>query len=90
MLKFLIGIYKRYINDIINQKTKSYGDTPLDCAYEDNDSPIREDIASLLRNVWKKKEMNLNLTKNVILSFKILIIICADQIQASPLRCTCL
>ena len=37
--------------DCINKKaTKEYGEcTPLDCAYINNDSPIRQEIIALLR-----------------------------------------
>ena len=47
MLQWLIDNYNGDIKQIINQKNND-GDTPLDYAYEYNDSPIKNDIVSLL------------------------------------------
>ena len=52
-LQFLIDNYNGNIKEIINQKNK-YGYTPLDYAYEYNNSPIKNDIVSLLRKYGGK------------------------------------
>jgi hypothetical protein len=53
MLQFLIDNYNGDIKTIINQKNYN-GSTPLDNAYGLNDSPIKNDIASLLRKYGGK------------------------------------
>ena len=53
-LQFLIDNYNgKDIKTIINQKSK-YGQTPLDLAYRDNHSPIKNEIVSLLRKYGGK------------------------------------
>ena len=53
-LQFLIDNYNgKDIKTIINQKDK-YGSTPLDYAYAFNDSPIKNEIVSLLRKYGGK------------------------------------
>ena len=52
-LECLIDNYNRAIKRIINQKDND-GDTPLDFAYKDNKSPIKNDIVSLLRKYGGK------------------------------------
>ena len=53
-LQCLIDNYNgKDIKTIINQKNK-YGDTPLDYAYEYNNSPIKNEIVSLLRKYGGK------------------------------------
>merc|ERR1711871_1132647 len=47
-LQFLIDNYNGNIKTIINQKSK-WGYTPLDYAYDWNNSPIKNEIVSLLR-----------------------------------------
>merc|ERR1711871_1395026 len=52
-LQFLIDNYNGNIKTIINQKDK-YGNTRLDDAYGYNDSPIKNEIVSLLRKYGGK------------------------------------
>ena len=52
-LQFLIDNYNGNIKTIINQKNK-YGNTPLDYAYRYNNSPIKNEIVSLLRKYGGK------------------------------------
>merc|ERR1711907_600261 len=52
-LQCLIDNYNGNIKTIINQKEK-YGFTPLDYAYEYNNSPIKNEIVSLLRKYGGK------------------------------------
>ena len=53
-LQFLIDNYNgKDIKTIINQKDNN-GDTPLDYAYEYNNSPIKNEIVSLLRKYGGK------------------------------------
>ena len=52
-LQFLIDNYNGNIKTIINQKN-NYGSTPLDYAYEFNNSPIKNEIVSLLRKYGGK------------------------------------
>ena len=52
-LQFLIDNYNGNIKTIINQK-RNYGKTPLDLAYSDNNSPIKNEIVSLLRKYGGK------------------------------------
>ena len=51
-LQCLIDNYNGNIKTIINQK--NYGWTPLDCAYKFNNSPIKNEIVSLLRKYGGK------------------------------------
>ena len=51
-LQCLIDNYGN-IKTIINQKNK-YGNTPLDMAYRNNNSPIKNEIVSLLRKYGGK------------------------------------
>ena len=52
-LQFLIDNYNGNIKTIINQKNNVWN-TPLDYAYEYNDSPIKNEIVSLLRKYGGK------------------------------------
>ena len=54
MLQWLINNYNGDIKEIINQKNSIYGYTPLDYAYTWNNSPIKNDIVSLLRKYGGK------------------------------------
>ena len=53
MLQCLIDNYNGNIKEIINQKN-DYGNTPLDYAYLNNISPIKNDIVALLRKYGGK------------------------------------
>ena len=53
MLQCLIDNYNGDIKEIINHQNK-YGHTPLDYAYRYNNSPIKNDIVSLLRKYGGK------------------------------------
>ena len=53
MLQWLIDNYNGDIKQIINHQNKD-GSTPLDCAYAYNNSPIKNDIVSLLRKYGGK------------------------------------
>eukprot|EP00944_MAST-04C_sp_MAST-4C-sp1_P000472 g472.t1 len=53
ILQWLIDNYNGDIKEIINHQN-NHGQTPLDYAYQVNDSPIRNDIVSLLRKYGGK------------------------------------
>ena len=43
----------------INKKDRGWGETPLDRAYEDNNSPIQQKIIDLIRSKGGKRKSEL-------------------------------